>query len=155
MGVKDWFRRKRLQDYLSSDDQAAILSAIRKAEGKTSGELRVHLDLRCAGDPVARAARIFDQLGMRRTKERNGVLIFCALQDRRFALYGDEGIHQRVGADFWRQLAAGVIECIHENHLAAGLCLAVETIGAQLSVHFPRQADDRNELSDEISFHSN
>jgi uncharacterized membrane protein len=152
MGWKDWFRVKKLQDFLSPSEQAEIMAAVGRAEGKTSGEVRVHIELLCPKDPLVRAAQVFDRLGMRQTKERNGVLVYCALQDRKFALYGDAGIHQRVGGDFWHRLAAEALEQIRGNHLAAGLCLAVESIGSQLAVHFPRQSNDKNELSDEISF---
>ncbi len=155
MSWKDWFRGRQLQDFMSSEEQAEVVAAIGTAEERTSGEVRVHIEMRCRRDPLERAARVFDRLGMRKTMERNGVLVYCALEDRKFALYGDAGIHQRVGDAFWRKLAADVLEQIRGKRLSAGLCLAVEQIGTQLATHFPRQTDDRNELTDQISFRGN
>ena len=89
---------------------------------------------------------------MRKTALRNGVLIYCAPEDRKFALFGDTGIHERLGETFWTDLAARVAEKIRTHSLGDGLCLAAETIGEGLSTHFPRSGDDRDELPDTISF---
>jgi uncharacterized membrane protein len=156
MGFRDWFgKRETLDDFLSSDEQAKVVSAIGTAERRTSGELRIHLELHCPGDPVNRAAEVFSRLGMGKTELHNGVLIYCALKDRRFAVYGDAGIHERLGQTYWQELVEHVQQEIRGNSLAAGLALAAESIGKRLSDYFPRAADDRDELPDDISFHNN
>ena len=156
MGIRDWFGRKEtLDNFLNRDEQARVVSAIRTAEERTSGELRIHLERHCPGDPLNRAAEVFSRLGMDKTGLRNGVLIYCALKDRRFAVYGDAGIHERLGQTYWQELVDHVQQEIRGNSLAAGLALAAESIGKNLSDHFPRSADDRDELPDDISFQRN
>lgn len=150
---RDWFKKKKsLEDYLSRAEQDRIVEAIRSAEGRTSGELRIHLEPNCPGDALEHATAVFNHLQMHNTALRNAVFIYCAVEDRKFALLGDSGIHERVGETYWRDLASRVQEEIHNNSLAAGLCLAAETIGESLSQHFPRAKDDRDELPDTISF---
>ena len=110
--------------FISQLDEASLVAAIAEAERKTSGEIRVFLSRRKPDDAVAAAQRAFDQLGMARTRERNGVLIFVAPKVRKFAVIGDAGVHQHCGDEFWKALAAR---------------------------HFPRQPDDVNELPDDIA----
>jgi uncharacterized membrane protein len=145
-------KKTTLVDYLSSAEQQRIIAAIGAAESRTSGELRIHLEPHCPGNALDRAAAVFDMLKMRETALRNSVLIYCALEDRKFALLGDAGIHEKVGDVFWKNLVDCVQEEIRTNALASGLCLAAETIGESLAKHFPRAADDINELPDNISF---
>ena len=92
--------------FISQLDEASLVAAIADAERKTSGEIRVFLSHRKTDDAVAAAQRAFDQLGMARTKERNGVLIFVAPRVQKFAVIGDAGVHQHCGAEFWTALAA-------------------------------------------------
>lgn len=152
----DRFRRKKLDDYLTPEEQQEIAKAVRLAEERTSGEFRIHVERSCSGDPLARAEEIFRRLEMYKTEERNAVLIYVALDSRKFALYGDTNIHSRTGKEFWVSLVAQVKERIQSTrHISAGLCLAVEAVGAQFALHFPRKENDRNEIPDEISFHAN
>ena len=156
MSFRDWFRKSEtLNDFLSGDEQARVVAAIRAAEGRTSGEIRIHMELHCPEDPVVRAAAVFSHLGMDKTELHNGVLIYCALKDRRFAVYGDAGIHERLGQAYWQELVEHVQQEIRGNSLAAGLALAAESIGKSLSDHFPRATDDRDELPDDLSFQRN
>jgi uncharacterized membrane protein len=156
MSWMDRFRRKELKDYLTAEEQAQIVEAIRQAELRTSGEFRIHMERRCSGDPLVRAQKVFHRMGMHKTEEHNAVLIYLALDSHKFALYGDSAIHSRTGNDFWVGLAAQVKERIQTTQrLSAGLCLAVETIGTQFALHFPRKENDRNEIPDEISFNAN
>jgi len=55
-----------------------IVAAIRDAEHKTSGEIRVSISHKHIDDPVAAAQAEFLRLGMNKSPERNGVLIFVA-----------------------------------------------------------------------------
>ena len=135
----------------STADRARIVAAIRQAEHATSGEIRVHVQRRCGADPCRDAARVFDRLGMTRTAARNGVLVFLAWRDRRFAVIGDTGIHQRVGAAFWRATADAMTPCFAAGDLLAGVVAGVLAAGEALRQHFPHQRSDVNELADEIS----
>src|SRR5262245_32160437 len=147
------------QRFLSEPDFDAIAGAIRAAESRTSAEIRVHLERRVRGglfgrrrDALARAQHVFRRLGMHRTAERHGVLIYIAVEERRLAVVGDEGIHARVGDAHWNEVRDLMVEILRENGPARrALERAIETLGRALAEHFPRRRDDRNELSDEVS----
>jgi len=138
--------------FFSKEEKEKILQAIKEAENNTSGEIRVHIENRCPGDPLDRAAFIFEKLGMHKTKERNGVLFYLAIGDRKFAVIGDVGINSVVPPDFW-----DFIKQIMENYFknfefTEGLIKGINETGNKLKEHFPHQPDDVNELPDEISF---
>jgi uncharacterized membrane protein len=136
---------------LSAADRGRIVAAIHAAERGTSGEIRVHVQPRCGDDPVRDATRVFERLGMTRTAARNGVLIFLAVRDRRFAVIGDTAIHAALGDDFWRKTADAMTPHFARGDLAAGLEAGVEAIGHALRHHFSHQRNDTNELPDTIS----
>ena len=131
-------------------DHPSVVAAIGAAELKTSGEIRVVLSRRKITEPVAEAQRQFARLGMTKTAARNGVLILLAPRSRTFAVIGDQGVHEKCGAAFWTELAAAMTEYFKRGDFTAGLVHGIDRAGALLAEHFPRQADDRNELPDEI-----
>lgn len=143
-----WIRR-----FLDPDDLEAVGRAIAEAERGTSGEIRVHLDARCPGDPMARAVAVFEGLGMTRTTLRNGVLVYVAVEDRKLAVIGDAAVHERVGSVYWVRLRDTVLGHFREGHPRVGLVAAVREIGEVLRRHFPRAPDDENELPDDVSLH--
>ena len=97
-----FFRRKR--KLFTDEEQQVIVSAIREAEKNTSGEVRVYVESRCSFvDALDRAVEVFAEMGMHATKDRNGVLVYVALKDQQLAVFGDEGIHQKVGTDYWNE----------------------------------------------------
>ena len=122
------------------------------AELDTSGEIRIHIENTVSGDVMDRAAFVFKQLGMDKTEQRNGVLIYLAVKNRRFAVIGDGGIHKIVPDNFWNDIKANMLEHFRENRFTDGLIEAITSSGHQLKKHFPRKHDDVNELSDDISF---
>lgn len=138
--------------FLSPEDQTEILSAIRKAEKKTSGEIRVHIETTLEGDVLDRAAWIFRMIGMQRTELHNGVLFYLAVRDRKFAIIGDSGINAVVPEHFWDNIRDHLTERFSREQFAVGLAEAIMLAGDQLSAHFPRIAGDVNELPDDISF---
>ena len=140
-------------NFFSKKDDERIVETIRTSEKTTSGEIRVHLEDHCKGEPMQRAEKQFEQLKMNQTAARNGVLFYLAVQDRRFAVLGDKGINDLVPDDFWDQLKAQMESDFRQGRFADGLCTAVLEAGRLLSQHFPHAGDqDRNELSDELSF---
>jgi uncharacterized membrane protein len=141
-----WIRR-----FLAPDDLEAVSRAVARAEAGTSGEVRVHLDARCPGDPMARAVEVFERLGMTRTALRNGVLVYVAIEDHKLAVIGDAGVHERVGPAYWTGLRDTLIGQLREGRARDGLVAAVRDIGEVLHRHFPRAPDDRNELPDDVS----
>ncbi len=131
-------------------DHEQVVAAIRAAELRTSGEIRVVLARRKAPDPVAAATIQFERLGMTQTQARNGVLIFFAPRSRNFAVIGDTGVHDKCGAAFWSELARAMEEHFKRSDFTAGLVHGIERAGDLLAAHFPRQPDDKNELPDDI-----
>jgi len=139
-------------------DLEAIAHAVREAETGTSAEIRVHLERtvpRAPGeerpDALRRARDVFVQLGMHRTADRHGVLIYMALADHRVAILGDEGIHTRVGDGYWAGLRDLMVTGLRQGAAGAALIQAVRDLGHSLAQHFPRRPDDTNELSDSVS----
>lgn len=128
-----------------------VLRAITDAESVTSGEIRVCVSHRKSSEPLEDAREQFEKLGMSRTRERNGVLIFIAPRSRSFAIVGDEGIHAKCGDAFWNGLSSMLSTAFREERWTEGLIEAVKRAGELLAQHFPRQSDDRNELPDEIA----
>ncbi len=143
--------KRNLRDFFTHEQQDAILSAIRKAENRTSGEIRVRLDTRAGENPKATARKVFDSLGMRKTALRNGVLFYLSVEDRKFVILGDDGIYHKVPADFWDGVTGLVLDHFRQGQYADGLVAGIEKAGEKLALYFPRQADDVNELANDIS----
>lgn len=139
------------EELLSASDLERVRDAVRRAESRTSGEIRVHLDDTIVEEVLDHAAFVFEELGMHRTKDRNGVLIYVSVAQRRAAVIGDAGIHERLPQGFWNDTLRVILQEFKAGRFADGLCLGVERTGERLREHFPRASDDRNELSDEVS----
>ncbi|MDO8369031.1 MAG: TPM domain-containing protein [Saprospiraceae bacterium] len=138
----------------TKEEEAQIVSTIREAERGTSGEIRLYVEEFCMRDtPVERAAEVFQLFGMFNTKERNAVLIYLAEKSHHFAIWGDAGIHERVGFQFWADEKKLLQEHFMRDEAADGICKAVQLIGARLREHFPNDENhDINELPDEIIY---
>lgn len=140
-------------DIFTQAQQDAIKASIAEAEMMTSGEIRLFIDDHCKdADPLEKAARVFAELKMDKTTLRNGVLIYLSVDDRKFAIIGDAGIHEKVKDDFWNETKELMLSYFKNNQLVEGLIAGIKKAGAALSIHFPRQADDSNELSNDIVF---
>ena len=140
------------KQFFTSAKQDLILQAIAKAEAQTSGEIRLHLESFCLGSEMTAAKKVFNRLGMHQTKERNGILIYIATMSRKIAIIGDKGIHEKLGEAFWETHVQALITQFKQNNKAASLAKAIEDCGQMLGKYFPHQADDKNELSNEISY---
>ena len=138
--------------FFSEEQKNAIIDAIAKAELDTSGEVRVHIENICKGDVVPCATKIFEKLGMHKTKLRNAVLFYLAVKDRKFAILGDSGINEKVPADFWNNIKHKMEANFREQKFTEGLCEGISLAGQQLKAHFPHEADDKNELANEVTF---
>lgn len=141
-----WVRR-----FLAEADLDAVAVAVATAEAATSAEIRVHLDARCPGEALARAALVFERLGMHRTAAQHGVLIYVSIEDHKLAILGDRGIHERVGQAYWDGLVESVLAHFRAQRFRDGFVHAVGEVGAVLRQHFPRRPDDVNELPDRVS----
>jgi uncharacterized membrane protein len=136
---------------LSAEDESRVVAAIHAAERESSGEIRVHVEARSGGDPLDAARRWFVRLKMHETSHRNGILFYVAVQEKAFAVVGDEGIHAKVGPEFWNGLRDVLREAFAKGEFASGLAGAIATAGSGLKRHFPHRGGDRNELPDGIS----
>ena len=140
------------KEFLGKEKEQQVVAAITHAEAKTSGEIRVHIESKCSGDVLDRAAWIFKKLKMHATKERNGVLIYLSLKDRKFAIIGDAGIHNVVPEGFWDEIKELMVSHFRNGDFAQGLISGIEMSGEQLKKYFPAEANEANELPDDISF---
>ncbi|MCP9234431.1 TPM domain-containing protein [Lewinella sp. JB7] len=138
--------------FFNTEEEARIITAIREAETATSGEIRVHVEVGARKPALEIAKRIFGELGMEKTQDRNGVLILLAVDRREFAIVGDTGINKVVPADFWATERDLMQQYFKRGEFAAGIELVIQQIGAKLKTYFPYQTDDVNELPDEISY---
>ena len=141
------------KSFLGALDHQRIVKAIQDAEARSRGEVRVHVSQQAVPDVEPAAARQFETLGMTRTAERNGVLLFVAPVSQTFAVVGDEGIHARCGPDFWKDVAAAVEADFRAGRFTDGIVKGVARVGDALATHFPRTggAADANELPDEVT----
>ena len=143
---------------MSHEDLVPSGPAVATAERETSGEIRVHLERRLPRprgapppDALVRATELFTRLGMHATAERNGVLIYLAVEDRRLAIAGDAGVHARVGDEYWNRIRDAMVERLRRGQPRDALLHAVTEVGEVLRRFFPRRPDDQNELSDRVS----
>lgn len=141
-------RRDSVRTLLTREDRARVAAAVRDAEAKTSGEIVVHLAERSQNMPTVDARKAFEKIGMMRTRERNGVLFFVSVRDKKLAVIGDKGIHEHVAQDFWTDVVKQVETSFAEKRFGDGLVEAIDRVGSELARHFPRRADDVNELPD-------
>lgn len=142
----------KASSFFTKEQQAQILASVKEAEKATSGEIRVHIETSCSEDVLDRAAWVFKKLGMHKTAERNGVLFYLAVSDRKFAIIGDAGINSKVPVGFWDEIKALLLKNFKERKFTDGLSEGIILAGKQLKTHFPYLSNDVNELSDDISF---
>jgi uncharacterized membrane protein len=146
-----WQKKK---EFFNEEEKQQLVHAIQMAEQKTSGEVRVFIESKCRFvDALDRAREIFFKLEMNQTEQRNATLIYVAVDDHQAAVFGDEGIHQKVGAQYWQDEVKKMLLHFKKQHLADGICEAVIDLGKALQFYFPYNRDtDKNELPDEIIF---
>ncbi|MFT3945426.1 MAG: TPM domain-containing protein [Agriterribacter sp.] len=144
----------RVKHFFSPEENQRIVAAIREAEKLTSGEIRVYAESHCRFvDPVDRAVELFYGLKMEKTELRNGVLLYIAIKDHQLAIFGDDGIHKKVGDEFWRKEVKHILSEFNASHFCDGIVKIVTEVGAALCEHFPYDSHtDKNELPDEIVF---
>jgi uncharacterized membrane protein len=141
----------KAKHFLGRLDHDRVVAAIRAAEQRSRGEIRVHVSRQKVEDPQRAAAAVFEKLGMTATAERNGVLLFVAPASQRFAVVGDRAIHEKCGEGFWKDVASTMEEDFRQGRFTDGIVKGVTKAGDALAAHFPRAGPDRNELSDEVS----
>jgi len=141
----------KVAKFLTQQQEQQIIDAIRNAEKNTSGEIRVHIEKCSRKDTIDRANEVFCYLKMDETKTQNGVLFYLAIDDKKFAIVGDKGIHQKVPTDFWNSTKDIVLNEFKKNNFTKGLVLGINEAGKQLKTYFPYTNDDTNELANTVS----
>jgi uncharacterized membrane protein len=136
----------------NDEEQQRIRTAIEEAEKHTSGQLRVCIEKTCSENVLDRAAKYFHQLDMHKTKLRNGVLIYLATVDRKFAIIGDAGINKVVPANFWDDTKEDMLQHFKYGNLVEGIVTGLKISGDHLQKYFPYNVNDNNELPDDIAF---
>ncbi len=151
MGIFPFFKKK---PFFSDVDQAQIVEAIRVAEKETSGEIRIYVESKNAYvDPIDRAAEVFFKLKMQETDHRNAVLLYIAMDHHELALFADEGIYQKVGAEYWNNAVKNMLSQFSRDNISNGIEQCILQVGKTLKEKFPYiPTEDRNELPDEIVF---
>ncbi len=140
-----------VEEFLSSNEELEIVQAIRKAERNTSGEIRVHIEKSTKISHYNRALEVFRMLKMFNTKQQNAVLIYIAVDDHKFVIYGDKGIDAVVSANFWESTKNVIQQQFKLGNFKQGIIDGVLKAGEELKEHFPWQINDEDELSNEIS----
>ena len=136
----------------SESDLEILKSCIEKAEKATSGEIRLHVEAVCSHDvPEKRAHEVFQDLGMHHTEQKNAILIYLAYESKKFVLWGDQGIHDRVGQDFWDKQAQFLSEQLKGGNFVSGMQKVIEQLGLALGEFFPWDESDKDELDNSIS----
>ena len=140
---------------LNREEDRRIVEAIKQAELNTSGEIKVHIENHCKGNVEERSLFIFNKLKINETQLKNGVLIYLAVKDRKFAILGDEGINNVVEDTFWNDVKDLMLSHFKEGRFAEGLEQGILRCGEKLKTYFPYQTDDVNEIPDDISYENN
>jgi len=135
------------------EQEKKIITAISEIESKTTGELRVYIEDKCPEDVHNRAMKIFEQYGVYKTKERNGVLIYVAFRSRQLYIWGDSGIHEKAGQSLWDNILKNMSNDFADGMYESGLLKAIKAIGVIMNQYFPANSKDTdNELPDEIIY---
>lgn len=142
---------RKVKDIFDAKEQHAISHAVSLAENRTSGEIRVCVERVCEGNPLDRAAYYFEKLGMDKTALKNGVLIYLAVNDHKFAIIGDKGIDVKVPEDFWEETKNTMTAHFHAQQIVEGIIAGIRVAGEQLKHYFPVAGDDINELPNEVA----
>ncbi|MDU8885634.1 TPM domain-containing protein [Yeosuana sp. MJ-SS3] len=140
-----------IEEFLSTTEEQEIVEAIRIAEQNTSGEIRVHLENSSKGNIEKRALEVFYTLKMENTKLQNAVLIYVAVNDKQFAIYGDQGINHVVPSNFWDSTKNLIEQHFKKGQFKQGLIDGILKAGEQLKLHFPIAINDINELPNDIT----
>ena len=140
-----------VEEFFTAEEESEIVNAIVDSEKNTSGEIRVHIEATSKIDHFSRAQQVFHFLKMDNTKEGNGVLLYVAVDDRKFVIYGGEGIDRVVPKGFWDTTKDVIASHFTKGNFKQGIIEGILMAGKELQAHFPWQQNDTNELNDAIS----
>ncbi len=145
-------RRNKGSKFFSSEEELRIEQAIENAEAATTGEIRVFVESTCATKAHIRTLELFKLLKMHNTTDRNGVLLYVAMDSRQFAVFGDAGIHQHLGFGFWEKQAKYLKDFFEQNEKVEGIVNVINNLGENLATYFPHSGNKKNELPNNIAY---
>ena len=140
------------EKFLSEDEKHMVESAVATAESGTSAEIKLVIVRHCWGEIEEKAANLFIKNNLHKTDDRNCVMVMLVLANREFVIFGDVGIDQKVGQEFWDSTRDLMVRYFKEDKFGQGLAEGIKNIGEKLQQFFPHQSDDKNEVSNEIAY---
>lgn len=146
------YLRMSNKDFLTDNDLDGLVKAIHDAEEQSSGEIRIHIDRHTSEGFAKVAMKLFFELGMQKTKKRNGVLFYVSFEHRYLTIIGDKGIHEKVHQSFWNQMHDEITTGFKNEEYFQSLKTAVLKTGLELKKYFPLNGKPLNELPNDITF---
>lgn len=140
------------ENFLTAPEASLVDNAIKEAEGNTSAEIKLVVVRHCWDSLYKKAARIFKKLELQNTEQRNCVLVLLSTANREFLIYGDKGIHEKVGQGFWDDVRTEMLEKFRLDEFGQGIADGIRAIGEKLCEHFPKETNDQNEVPNEIAY---
>lgn len=140
-----------VEDFLTKQEEEEIVLAIRQAERNTSGEIRVHIERTSKISHYNRTLEVFRLLKMFNTKQQNAVLIYVAVDDHKFVIYGDKGIDSVVPTNFWDTTKNIIQNHFKKGNFKQGIVDGILQVGKELKEYFPWEGNDTDELPNEVS----
>jgi uncharacterized membrane protein len=130
-------------------DVARVREAVEAAERTTSAEIVVSIAPFFLGRVWHAAQRAFARLGVSRTRERNGLLVFVVPSRRQVVVLADEGALARVDPSVWPETATQIATAFARGHGTTGLVDGIARLARSLRGPFPHEHADVNELPDQ------
>ncbi|MFH0910465.1 MAG: TPM domain-containing protein [Planctomycetota bacterium] len=138
--------------FLSPEETRLVEAATKAAEAETSAEIKLVIVRHSWKDLLVKAEGVFQKLGLERTRDRNCVLILLVTTNREFLIYGDRGIHEKVGQNFWDDVRDVMAAAFRKDRFGDGLVEGIERMGRKLAQFFPRREDDTDEIPNEAAY---
>lgn len=140
---------------LSKQELHQLSQQIADVEMKTSAEIRVVVRHRKHWSerkltPRQVAQREFGTLGMTKTSQGTGILIFVLVSERKFELLADRGIIEVLPAEFWEDLASKLSGHFSKSNFYHGLRASLAEIGEILETKLPSTGKNPDELPNDI-----
>ena len=137
---------------LMATERSALQDAIAAAERGNRGEIRVHIESRYPGDgPLGRAEALYQELGMAKTRDDTGVLLYVAERDHKAAVFAGTGVYGARKPELWKEIAAAVAQGYAFGDRVSGLVRALTMIGDILRETAPGDDLAGDELPNKVT----
>jgi putative membrane protein len=99
---------------------------------------------------LQRSLAAFTAEGLHHTRNHTGILILISLLEHEVEVLADSGINEKVPQGTWDEVVRIVTAELKAGRACEGFCKAIDRCGAILAEHFPRSADDKDELANRL-----